>query len=193
MALYLNIIVLLYPASAHCGIWSNSFSPVSVKSSYLPLQKQPPEVFYEKGVLKNFAKFTWKHLSQSLFLIKLQACNFIKKDTLSQVFSCEFSVIFKNIFFTEYLRATASASRKMFLSQDVVLGLMFSFFPALAPLVWYSPMLINLHFKNWKTEHFRACISVYVKICLHVRRVRYYFVMLELYTCMCVHNPCTLK
>ena len=31
-----------------------------------------PEVFCKKGVLKNFAKFTGKHLSQSLFLIKLQ-------------------------------------------------------------------------------------------------------------------------
>ena len=29
-------------------------------------QKQPPEVFYEKGVLRNFAKFTGKHLCQSL-------------------------------------------------------------------------------------------------------------------------------
>ena len=35
-------------------------------------QKQPPEVFYKKGVLKNFSKFTGKHLRQSLFLIKLQ-------------------------------------------------------------------------------------------------------------------------
>ena len=29
-------------------------------------QKLPPEVFYEKGALRNFAKFTGKHLSQSL-------------------------------------------------------------------------------------------------------------------------------
>ena len=34
------------------------------------------------------------------FLIKLQvsACNFIKKETLAQVFSCEFCEISKNIF-----------------------------------------------------------------------------------------------
>ena len=30
-------------------------------------------MFCEKGVLKNFTKFTGKHLYQSLFLIKLQA------------------------------------------------------------------------------------------------------------------------
>ena len=33
-----------------------------------------PEVFFKKGFLKNFAKFTGKHLRQTLFfLIKLQA------------------------------------------------------------------------------------------------------------------------
>ena len=33
---------------------------------------------------------------------------FIKKETLARVFSCEFSENFKNAFFTEHLRATAS-------------------------------------------------------------------------------------
>ena len=44
------------------------------------------------------------------FLIKLQAsaCNFIKKETLAQGFSCEFCEISKNIFFTEHVWATAS-------------------------------------------------------------------------------------
>ena len=35
-------------------------------------------------------------------------CNFIKKETMAQVFSCEFYEIFKNIFFTEHLWTTAS-------------------------------------------------------------------------------------
>ena len=43
-----------------------------------------------KSVLRNFTKFTWKHLCQSLF------CNFIEKETLTQVFSCEFCEISKN-------------------------------------------------------------------------------------------------
>ena len=34
--------------------------------------KQPPKLLYKKFVLKNFAKFTGKHLCQGL-LIKLQA------------------------------------------------------------------------------------------------------------------------
>ena len=37
-----------------------------------------------------------------------EACNFIKKETLAQVFSCEFWEIFKNIFFIEHLRETTS-------------------------------------------------------------------------------------
>ena len=37
-----------------------------------------------------------------------QACNFIKKETMVLVFSYEFCEIFKNTFFTEHLRATAS-------------------------------------------------------------------------------------
>ena len=41
-----------------------------------------PEMFSNKGVLKNFANFTGKHLYQSLFLIELQAdaYNFIKNE-----------------------------------------------------------------------------------------------------------------
>ena len=34
-------------------------------------EKQPSEVFYKKGVVKNFAKFIGKHLYQSLFFNKL--------------------------------------------------------------------------------------------------------------------------
>ena len=36
------------------------------------------------------------------------ACNFIKKETLAQVFSCEFCEISKNTFFTEHVWTTAS-------------------------------------------------------------------------------------
>ena len=37
-----------------------------------------------------------------------EACNFIKKETLAQVFSCESWDIFKNTFFTEHVWAIAS-------------------------------------------------------------------------------------
>ena len=42
-------------------------------SFYEVFRSSRPEVFCKKGVLRNFAKFTGKHLCQSLFLIKLQA------------------------------------------------------------------------------------------------------------------------
>ena len=57
----------------------------------------------KKGILRNFSKFTGKHLCQSLFFNKVAACHFIKKETLAQVFSCEFWEISKNIFFTEHV------------------------------------------------------------------------------------------
>ena len=52
-------------------------------------------------MLKNFAKFTLKHLCQSFFFNKvagLRLATLIKK-TLPQVFSCEFCEIFKKIYF----------------------------------------------------------------------------------------------
>ena len=54
----------------------------------------------KKGVLRNFARFTGEH--------RPEACNFIQKEILAQVFSCEFSEISKNIFFTEHLWTTAA-------------------------------------------------------------------------------------
>ena len=54
---------------------------------------QPPKVFVKiKCVLKNFAKFTGEHLCQSLFFNKDAgaACYFIKKQTVTKVFSCKF-------------------------------------------------------------------------------------------------------
>ena len=60
-------------------------------------------------ILKNSQENTCARVS---FLTKLQTssvCNFIKKETLEQLFSCKFCEISKNTFFIEHLRATASA------------------------------------------------------------------------------------
>ena len=53
-------------------------------------------------VLQNSEESTCARVS---FLLKLQteACNFINKVTLAQVYSCEFGEIFKNTFFGEHL------------------------------------------------------------------------------------------
>ena len=60
--------------------------------------------------LKTFVKFTGKHLCKSLFFIKVAGLTLgsLLKKRLAHVFSCEFYKIFKNISFTEHLRATAS-------------------------------------------------------------------------------------
>ena len=70
--------------------------------------EQPPELFSKKRCVRNFVKLTRKYLCQS----RPQACNFIKKETVAQVFSYEFCEISKNTFFTEHLWATASTSPK---------------------------------------------------------------------------------
>ena len=69
-----------------------------------------------KGVLRNFAKLSGKHLCQSLFFNKvavLRPVTISKKQTLRQMFSCEFCVISKSKFFTEHLWATASVWSKL--------------------------------------------------------------------------------
>ena len=53
-------------------------------------------------ISQSFAKFTGKHLCQSLFVNKVagrpEACNVIKKEALAQVFSCEFCETSNNTF-----------------------------------------------------------------------------------------------
>ena len=60
-----------------------------------------PEVFCKKSVLRNFAKLKGNHLCQNLFLS-------IKKETLTQVPSCEFCEMSKNIYSYRALPVTAS-------------------------------------------------------------------------------------
>ena len=62
-------------------------TPLGIGQRYMLHQKHPPEVFYNKIVLKNVAKFS---------------SNFIKKETLTQVFSFTF--------FTKHLWTTASVA-----------------------------------------------------------------------------------
>ena len=62
------------------------FQPFSKTKQF---QKQSLELFWKKGVLKNFANFTWKHLCWSLFLIMLQAfrtATLQKRDSYTGVF-----------------------------------------------------------------------------------------------------------
>ena len=67
----------------------------------------------KKGVFINIAKFMGKHVSQCLFLNKvavLRPATLFKKETLAQVFSCEFAIFLRTTFFKKHLRTTVSAS-----------------------------------------------------------------------------------
>ena len=75
------------------------------------VKKQLLQVFYEKGVLKNFAKFPGKHLCQIPFFNKvsgLRAAFLLKKRLWRRCFPVNFAEIFKKTFFTDYLQIVAS-------------------------------------------------------------------------------------
>ena len=76
--------------------------PDQVRSSCL-------QIFYKIGVLKNFKKYTGKHLHL--------------KEAPAQVFSCEFYPIFQKTVLTEHLRTAAPTGSLVQTSHT------FSFFP----------------------------------------------------------------
>ena len=72
------------------------------------------EVFCKEGALENFARKTPmpKSLNSNKHL-RSEACSFIEKETLSQLFSCKFCEIFTKTYFMEHLTATASSNSRM--------------------------------------------------------------------------------
>ena len=87
---YPNISKLHYANNYTC-FFSVYYSPNSLSSRDSILVKtrtksrsSHPEVFCKKGVLRNFAKFTKKHLCQSLFFNKvagLRPATLLKRDS----------------------------------------------------------------------------------------------------------------
>ena len=69
-------------------------------------KKQPPEVFYEKRCSYKFYKIHRKTPAP-----ESEACNFVKKETLAQVFLCQFCEISRNTFYTEHFCTTASEKK----------------------------------------------------------------------------------
>ena len=64
----------------------------------LAIQKEPTEAFYKKAALRNFTKFTGKHLCQSLFFnvrCMLRPATLFEKRP-APAFTCEFCETFKN-------------------------------------------------------------------------------------------------
>ena len=76
----------------------------------LPLRSSNSEVFYKKGVVKNFAKFTGKHLCWRLFsLDSKRPTTLLKRDSKIGV-SCDICKIFKKSFFFFFRTAPVVAS-----------------------------------------------------------------------------------
>ena len=61
-----------------------------------------------------FAVTTVNVINDIVFIFCSRPLNFIKKETLAQVFSCEFYEISKNTFFTEHLWKNASVYSVVF-------------------------------------------------------------------------------
>ena len=63
-----------------------------------------PEIFYEKGVLRDFAKFTGKHLFQSLFYLSHRPATLLKKRHWHGCFLVNFAKFLRTLFLTEHLQ-----------------------------------------------------------------------------------------
>ena len=82
-----------------------------IRLKTVQFQKQSFGGFYKKGAFKNFAKFTIKHLCQSLLFNKVAGPGmqlYWKKETLAQVFSCKLCENFKSTNFYRTPLVTAS-------------------------------------------------------------------------------------
>ena len=93
------------------GLWSQNLFLlccfVAILNILRYLQKQSPEMFYKKDVLRNFAKFTGKYLCQSLFFIKsavLRSANLWKKRLWHRCFPVNFAKFVRTPLFTKALQ-----------------------------------------------------------------------------------------
>ena len=76
-----------------------AFIPSQIKSSR-------PELFYKKGVLRNFTKFRGKHLCQGLFFNKaadLRPANLLRKRLWHRCFPVNFAKFLRTPLLTENL------------------------------------------------------------------------------------------
>ena len=105
------------------------------------------------------------------FLIKLQAeaYNFIKKLTLTQVFSYEFCEIFKNTFFDRTPLVTASKSGHWFVKQELFERHKPNICNVVRCFLWHqSSFLQNIPLNKqskkiyWMTVLFDSCFSFYI-------------------------------
>ena len=82
------------------------------------IRSSRPEMFCKKGVLRNFVKFTGKHLCQGLFFNKvagLRPATLFKKRPWQRFFPVNFAKFIRTPFFAEYLRYLLLSDRKSYI------------------------------------------------------------------------------
>ena len=84
------------PSQMFAWVLGTSLKLPHIKCLLVYQKKQPPEVFCKKRCSQTFRKIYRETLVSGLFFNK--ACNFIKKETLTEVFSCAFCEFSNNIF-----------------------------------------------------------------------------------------------
>ena len=75
------------------------YSNLQISEAVIPYTQSKKKNLWDFRILLLLVFAKWNTAS---------VCNFIKKETLSQVFSCEFWEIFKSAYFVEHLRMAAS-------------------------------------------------------------------------------------
>ena len=68
-------------------------------------QKQPPKEFYKKSCCKTFC-----NIHRKTPMLRTSGLKIYEKNIPTQVLSCEYCEIFKNIYFEKHLRTAASGS-----------------------------------------------------------------------------------
>ena len=90
----------------------NNLNPAELFSYFHTCISSHQRCSIKKVFLKILPNSQENTCARAFFLIKLQACYFIKKETLTLVLSYEFCQFFKNTFLTERPETTASAGDK---------------------------------------------------------------------------------
>ena len=134
---------LTFPLSC---VWNSAMFPVMFyklfnanSTFFLFFRSSRAEVFCKKSVLRNFAKFTGKHLCKSLFFDKvagLRLATLLKKRLLHSCFPMNFEKFLRTPFLTEHLRWL----RLFFLSVSLLLSIRFTL-RYLPPPLLYSEVL----------------------------------------------------
>ena len=127
-------------------------APPAWKLKLVHSRSSHPELFCKRDVPRNVAKFTEKHLCHRLFfnkVVDLRPATLFKKETLPQVFSCEFCEKCKNTFFNRTPLVAASIIPLETAWEDVLCR---SF--KLWCLRCHTTMLGMCSLQKWKTLEF---------------------------------------